>query len=859
MRLNYLALALVMVLGSCHTTKNTGKKKNIDLAPVEISVPRDNPYRGSATKDFDLIHTRLEVSFDYEKQRLNGKATLTLKPHFYSQNRLVLDAKQFDLHEVSVLNADNKQTQAEFDYDSVQLNITLPKAYKNGEELKVYIAYTAKPEERPHGGSDAIQSDKGLYFINPLGKDSSKPIQIWTQGETESSSCWFPTIDKPNQKTTQEIYITRDKKYVSLSNGVLLSSKENADGSVTDYWRMSLPHAPYLVMMTVGDFAIYKDRWRDLEVNYYTEHSHAPYAKQIFGNTPEMMEFFSQKLGVDYPWAKYSQIIVRDYVSGAMENTSATLHGDFLQRNSRELIDETYEDIISHELFHQWFGDLITCESWSNLPLNESFATYGEYLWNEYKYGREYADYKQFDQYYEYMSEAQNGKNVDLTRFYYADKEDMFDSHSYAKGGLLLHYLRHIVGDEAFFKSLETYLKKNSFKTAEVHDLRMAFEEVTGKDLNWFFNQWFFAKGHPVLDVTYSHTADSVKVEIAQKHNAEENLVYQLPLQIKVYYETNTRLYDVVLNKPSQVLAFKAEGTPLLTDIDPPRVVLCEKTESKTPAQYIYQLKNGSYKAQAEALEQLTELQKDNVNAKLAIIEALNASFFEIRVSAIDGLQMPKENNESILTTIETLAKADAKSAVRAKATEKLGKQPQSSKYTALFEAGLNDSSYAVVAASLKALAKADSKKAMQYAKPYENDKNASLVGAVADVYSREGEQDKQVFFEEKLPTANGINKYYLFYYYSNFLTRMDKRTVLTGIKTIEREGLNGNEWYLQAARGALKQYIKAVEDRKKLAQSNLSKEDGQTAKLTIQEQIADYEAGIAVAKDALQKLIAKQ
>jgi aminopeptidase N len=211
-----------------------------------------------------------------------------------------------------------------------------------------------------------------------------------------------------------------------------------------------------------------------------------------------MMEFFSQKLGFDYPWSKYAQVVVRDYVSGAMENTSATLHGEFVQRTSRQRIDETYEDIISHELIHQWFGDLVTTESWSNIPLNESFATYGEYLWNEYKYGQLYADNKLYENYQNYMQEAEN-KNVDLVRFYYDQREDMFDRHSYDKGGFLLHYLRNIVGDAAFFKSIELYLKTNQFKAVEIHQLRLAFEEVTGKDMNWFFNQWFLNAGHPKL------------------------------------------------------------------------------------------------------------------------------------------------------------------------------------------------------------------------------------------------------------------------------------------------------------------------------------------------------------------------
>ena len=340
-------------------------EENLDT--LEVTVSRENPYRGSAPKNFDLVNIKLEVKFDYAKQYLYGQATITLKPHFYPQTELVLDAKQFDIHQVSIVTGESSREALKYTYDSLQLKIKLDKEYTKDQTLKIFIDYTAKPNERKSGGSAAISEDKGLYFINPLGTDSTKPTQIWTQGETESNSCWFPTIDKPNQKSTDEIYITHLKKYVSLSNGVLVSSTNVNDSLVTDYWKMDLPHAPYLFMMAVGDFKIVQDRWRDIPVNYYVEKDYAPYAKQIFGNTPQMIEFFSQKLGFDFPWPKYSQVVVRDYVSGAMENTSATLHGEFMQRTSRELLDETHEDVISHELFHQWFGDLVTTESWSNL------------------------------------------------------------------------------------------------------------------------------------------------------------------------------------------------------------------------------------------------------------------------------------------------------------------------------------------------------------------------------------------------------------------------------------------------------------------------------------------------------------
>ncbi|HEY0262800.1 MAG TPA: M1 family metallopeptidase, partial [Chitinophagales bacterium] len=486
--LSLFFLTILLFASACKTSKNTTfnlKAPVTELPEVDIIESRTNLYRASATKVNDLIHVDLKVKFDYEKQQLNGIAELTLQPHFFATKELVLDAKNFIFHKVVLLENGDEENLL-YTYDTAQIKIDLGKEFPAGKPYKILINYTAKPNEKRIGGSEAIKSDKGLFFINPLGKEKNKPTQIWTQGETESNSGWFPCIDKPNQKMTDQIEMTVDTQYVTLSNGLLVSSSNNNDGTRTDTWKMDLPHAPYLVMMAIGKYAIVKDKWRDKEVNYYVEPEFADVAKDIFGNTPEMMETFSKELGVDYAWQKYAQITARDYVSGAMENTSATLHGDFLQRTKRQLIDEKREDIIAHELFHQWFGDLVTCESWSNIPLNESFATYGEYLWNEHKYGNFYADWKQYAQAQAYFRESQF-KNVDLIRYYYRNREDMFDRHSYSKGGAILKMLRAYVGDSAFFKSLNLYLKTNQFKSVEVHNLRLAFEEVTGRDMNTFF------------------------------------------------------------------------------------------------------------------------------------------------------------------------------------------------------------------------------------------------------------------------------------------------------------------------------------------------------------------------------------
>src|SRR6478736_10049994 len=269
-------------------------------------------YRAFATKTNDLVHTKLDAKFDYSKSYLNGKVWITLKPHFYPTDSLQLDAKGMNINKVEIVKA-GKNIPLKYTYDSMFLNIKLDKTYLRDERYEVYIDYTAKPDEFRSEGSAAITDAKGLYFINPRGEDKNKPTQIWTQGETEANSVWIPIIDKPDQKTTDEIYMTVPSKYVTLSNGKLVSQKTNSDGTRTDYWKMDLPHAPYLFFIGVGDYAVIKDKYKDKEVSYYVEKEYGPVARKIFGNTPDMIALYSKLTGVDFPWAKYSQIVGRDY------------------------------------------------------------------------------------------------------------------------------------------------------------------------------------------------------------------------------------------------------------------------------------------------------------------------------------------------------------------------------------------------------------------------------------------------------------------------------------------------------------------------------------------------------------------
>ena len=664
-------------------------------------------YRETATKINNLVHTKLDVKPDFSKSYLYGKAWLTLKPHFYATDSLTLDAKGMEFKKIALLKG-NQQVPLKYEYDDWQLRIKLDKNYKAGESYTIYIDYIAKPDEfEEKYAKGAMLGIKGMYFINPKGEEKDKPTQIWTQGETESSSAWFPTIDKTNQKTTQELTVTVNNKYVTLSNGKLVSQKKNTDGTRSDYWKMDLPHAPYLFFLGVGEYAVIKDSWRGKEVNYYVEKEYASVAKKIFGNTPEMMTFFSKITGVDYPWIKYSQITGRDYVAGAMENTTATIHQESAQQDARELVDgNNWEGTIAHELFHQWFGDYVTTESWSNLTVNESFADYSQTLWDEYKYGKDAGDAENFNGMQGYLMSG--SENKQLVRFHYKDKEDMFDAVSYQKGGRILHMLRNYVGDSAFFKSLNNYLTTNKFKSAEAHQLRLAFEDVTGRDLNWFFNQWYFNSGHPSVDIDYQYDDAAGKVNVIIKQTQRSGKIFSLPLAIDVYDGANKKRYNVWVKNGVDTFTISYAKRPDLVNVDGDKVMLWVKKDNKTLDNYIHQYTHaGNYLDRREAID-FASKKLDDPKAMELIKTALTDKYHGLRNFAISKADLKKEavktGFESVLLN---LAKSDKYATVRANAIQKLGEYKKA-EYADLFKKAVNDSSYTVAGNALAALIKVD-------------------------------------------------------------------------------------------------------------------------------------------------------
>lgn len=846
----YLALALVL-FSACKTSKDSIVQKNEVLLDEMKIVGKKYPYRPSAERVNDLLHTSLNVSFDWKKQHLFGEATLTLSPYFYATNELVLDAKGMDINKISLVGGGDLA----YEYNGSQLVITLDKTYKRGEEYSVYLNYVSKPNELTKAsGLVAITDDKGLYFINPLGEEKDKPMQIWTQGEPESNSVWFPTIDKPNERCTQEITMTVENKFLAMSNGYLVSDVDNGDGTHSVTWKQDKPHAPYLFMMTIGEFAQIKDEWNGMSVDYFVEKEYENVAKEIFGETPAMLSYFSDVLGVNYQWDKYWQVCVRDYVSGAMENTSAVIFGEFVQRDERELLDEDHEDIVSHELFHHWFGDLVTCESWANLPLNESFATYGEVMWREHRYGDNEKLRKVYEDMQGYFSEAASGKQVDMIRYHHDNAEDMFDGHSYAKGGTILNMLREVVGDEAFFLSLKTYLEDNKFQSVEIHNLRLAFEKVTGRDLNWFFDQWFLSAGHPVLLIDYEYTENSVVVKMKQEASAEDALVYTLPFRIDVYEGNAVTSYDVIFHQKEQSFEFPTKTKPLWVNVDAEKSLLAEIDNRQSEDNWIFQFMNGkNLLDKYYALEYLVNIEEPSDKVVDALRFALKDDYWFIQELAAASYPIDETDTDAI-NSLKHLAENAEKTDVRASAISTLSLL-ENEELDAIYVKAIEHPSYRVASAALEALMYSNPELSLKKAEEWENVENYEIIDAIGYIYSEIGGAEKAGYFEKMAKSEEEYDRYYGIYYYSMFLARMSPALANEGITFIEKFGLNDEGDYSKnVAKSSLRRIKMAFQGQAEamnmeMEASGLSK----AQKLAIETEMLDYLNVAELAEAAIQ------
>ena len=754
-------LSCCFLISSCTTTSNLFTTKKKFSNPVQLNAVRVRPQKNNAILppkpiEIDIFHTDIQVSFDWTKHLCYGEERIFLKPFFYDIDSIVLDAQNMVFSKVEVENSKGEIIQHMISYNKKKLNIQLEKKFNYKDTLIVNIQYTAKPDDKEKGGSAAIKDDKGLYFINTNNKEPYKPSQIWTQGETQSNSCWFPTIDNPNEKFTSNLTISVDKEMTILSNGEKTSSVIEGDIK-TEKWENKLPMPAYLTMMAIGEFDIIVDSLNGKEVSYYLEKKYAPYARNIFKHTPEMIAFFGEKLGFQYPWNKYAQVVVRDYVSGAMENTSATLHGDFVQKNNRQLIDASNDDIIAHELFHQWFGDLVTCKTWSHLVLNEGFATLGEQIWVEHKYGKDEALKKSFNRIQRYLNYTSKNSDDAIVNSNYDSQEDMFNVLTYQKGASVLNLLKSEIGEEAFFLGLKNYLTTYQYSNTEIDDLKKEFEKVIGRDLTLFFNQWFLKGGHPVIDVRYTYNDSSklTQVVVEQMQKNEVGL-FNFPLEFKIKQGDKNQTFVFQIEKKKEVffvekLDKESQSYPNII-VDPNAVFIGEIKDNKS---IFYQIvtynEADNYIEKIRALKELSLVQQQNDTARFTLLSAINDVNEDIRLKALEWVDWKyAQNYIKAKEFLINLAEKDNFSRVRAEALEILADKREP--FLLNFYLKLTqDSSYTVSANALDAVVKLIPEEGLRVAKLLEKDAKGDLFQQISSLYGEKGDTSHVVFFTQNM------------------------------------------------------------------------------------------------------------
>lgn len=758
-----ISTALLFSCGASKKASTQTVTEHIVMDTLTVSA-KNNPldiYRATTPLRWQIAHTRVALSFNFKEKTANGREWITMHPYNNAQDTVLLDAKTMKIDSVCIVKGKTMQP-ISFQYADDQLRLKLDKSYTSRDSLQLYIRYTAMPYEAKDGGSAAITEDRGLYFINTDYKTPNKPTQIWTQGETEANSHWMVTFDKPNQRSTFQIELSIPDSFQTLSNGAMTQSTKS-NGMRTDIWRMDMPIQVYAAMFAIGKYTIVKDEWKGKEVNYYVEEKFAPSAKLIFNNTPEMIGFFSDITGVSYPWNKYDQVIARDYVSGAMENTTASLFGEFVNQNAREIADNNYEDVVSHELFHQWFGDYVTAESWSNVTVNESFANYGEYLWRKHKYGAEWADQLALADLNKYL-DASAYNDPTLVRFYYRDKEDLFDRISYEKGGATLHYLNALMGDSSFYKAMRIYLTKNALHPAEATNWRLAVEEATGEDWNWFFNQWYLKAGHPKLDISYAYndSANKLVVTVIQKQADSANKPYKMPLKAAVIYGNNKTVLDWTVKDKKEVFSYPYQnGVKPVFVPDAAHWLPGEIVEHKLPAQWLVQFKNcDDYISKQRALKNTYKVDDSSTTALFEL--ALNDKSKLIRKYALNLLAVSNNNKwiDRWRAQVMQMAVNDANNNVRAAAFSVLSSWKVGQAKPDMVHA-VNDSSYFVAGEALTGINALDKDTAYVLAKSLiHTDPQSTLRSAIFKIIGDKANGSDIDFYATQLAAVSGAKKF---------------------------------------------------------------------------------------------------
>jgi len=541
-------------------------------------LPGDKPHY-PRDRVADVKHVRLEIAIDFPARRVAGTMYATLAPLHDGLRQVAFDAVDMTIGAVRLEGVGP----CECRYEDGVLRVDLGEGRRAGEDVTVAVEYEARPR-------------RGLYFVGPDEGYPDKPEQVWSQGEQEDSRYWFPCYDFPNERASSELLATVPADWTVIGNGELVAVSEDPSGATrTFHWRQDVPHAAYLLSLVAGRFAEVRDTFDGIPVQYFVQPGREEDARRTLGKTPAMLAFFSEVTGLRYPYAKYAQTCVVDFIFGGMENISATTLTDTVLHDDRAHLDFDADGLVAHELAHQWFGDLVTCRDWSHAWLNEGFATYFEALFREHDRGLDEFRYELFRNTGEYLEEDGRHYRRPLVTNVYHDPMDVFDRHLYEKGSLVLHMIRHVLGDDLWWKSIRHYLATHSGKVVTTADFQRSIEEATGRNLDWFFDQWVYKAGHPEFKVAYEWDdgAKQAKLTVSQVQQTDSlTPVFRMPIRVDFSADGVTAPFTIEVSEKEQSFYFPLPQRPQLARFDPGNHVL-KTLEFKRPKEMLlYQVRH---------------------------------------------------------------------------------------------------------------------------------------------------------------------------------------------------------------------------------------------------------------------------
>ena len=492
-------------------------------------------------KFYEIKKTIIDIKLDFENRAIMGKVTHNIVMNSFSMESIEMDATDMIIYSVSV----NGNSSKFFTYGE---KLIIFGDFKSNRHYTLVITYKSVPR-------------RGGYFV-----ETDDGMQFWTQGEDMDNHSWFPTYDYPNMRASYEIRVTVPNGYMVISNGHLDSKIEGEQ--TTFIYKEDFQFPSYLVSVIAGKFSEMKQEWEGIPIISYFQKKYEKWAARSFQNTPDMMKFISEKTGVKYPYEKYSQTCVAEFTFGGMENLSATTLTDRTLHDEIAHLDYQSEGLVCHELAHQWFGDYVTCKDWSHAWLNEGFATYIALIYTERLKGKDEFLVEVFKHRETYLNEFKSRYSRPIVENRYMDPAELFDRHLYQKASLVLRYLNYLVGEENFWKAINSYLNENKGKSVGTDALRASFHKVTGLPMEKFFHDFIYQEGHPDLHVNVEHSKDKVRVKITQK-----GTVYSLKLPIRIYRNDKVEEKDILINNEEEIIEFDDSGYKAIS-VDPEYRVL---------------------------------------------------------------------------------------------------------------------------------------------------------------------------------------------------------------------------------------------------------------------------------------------